>query len=179
MRNTESKKNHILNKIADHLLAHGLQEASLRPMAVAADTSDRMLLHYFMNKEELLTATLMLITNRLILLLTSTGTQPMPFHLLLPHLAVMIKDPQIQPFLRLWLQLTSSAATGEEYCRSIAKKIGDHFFEWILAVIKVERETDRKPLAALAFATIEGLVLLDTLGSDELIADALEGLTLR
>ena len=179
MRNTEGKKNCILNKIADHLLANGLQEASLRPMAAAADTSDRMLLHYFINKEELLTATLMLITNRLLLLLNSSGTQQMPFHLLLPHLAVMIKDPQIQPFLRLWLQLTASAATGEEYCKSIAKKMGDHFFDWILAVIKVERETDRKPLAALAFATIEGLVLLDALGSDELIASALEGLTLR
>ena len=179
MRNTEEKKNQILKKIADHLLAHGLKEASLRPMAVAADTSDRMLLHYFSNKEELLTATLMLITNRLIVLLKSSGTQQMPFHLLLPHLVVMIKDPQIQPFLRLWLQLTSSAATGEEYCKSIAQKIGDHFYDWILAVIKVERETDRKPLAALAFATIEGLVLLDALGSEELIANALEGLTLR
>lgn len=179
MRNTESKKNHILNKIADHLLAHGLQEASLRPMAVAAETSDRMLLHYFMNKEELLTATLLLITNRLILLLKSTSSQPMPFHLLLPHLAVMIKDPKIRPFLRLWLQLASSAATGEEYCRNIAKKISNHFFAWIVAMIEVERETDRASLAALAFATIEGLVLLDALGSDDLIADALKGLTLR
>lgn len=179
MTKIEERKQIITEKIADHLLAHGMKNASLRPLAAVAGTSDRMLLHYFANKEELMTATLLLVTERLMAILSNTQSEQLPFQILLPHLAKMISDPHIRPYLRLWLELAASAAGGEEYYRTIARQICDIFFDWIASALKVEREEDRISLAAFAFATIEGFVLLDMLGYDSLIACGLGGVAIR
>ena len=47
-------KETLLPLLAGHVLAHGLGEASLRPLAKAAGTSDRMLLYHFGTKEALI-----------------------------------------------------------------------------------------------------------------------------
>jgi AcrR family transcriptional regulator len=41
----------LLDRLADYVLAHGLTASSLRPLARAAGTSDRMLLYYFADKD--------------------------------------------------------------------------------------------------------------------------------
>jgi AcrR family transcriptional regulator len=41
--------------MADYVLAHGLADTSLRPLAAALDTSARMLLYHFGSKEQLVT----------------------------------------------------------------------------------------------------------------------------
>jgi AcrR family transcriptional regulator len=178
MKKTEVRRQIVIDKLADHLLVHGMRGASLRQLAAAAGMSDRMLLHYFVNKEELLTAALVLVTERLIGILESGRSEQIPFQVLLPHLAGMIKDHLIRPYLKLWLELVSLTTEEEESYRAIAREICDCFFDWIASALKVEREEDRRPLASLAFATIEGFVLLDALGSGSLINSALEGVTL-
>jgi AcrR family transcriptional regulator len=45
----------LLDEIADYVLAHGLADMSLRPLAAALGTSPRMLLYHFGSKEQLLT----------------------------------------------------------------------------------------------------------------------------
>jgi AcrR family transcriptional regulator len=178
MNKTEARRQLITEMLADHILARGLQGAGLRSLAAAAGTSDRMLLHYFKDKEELLTATLLLVSARLEALLESARSEPLPFHALLPQLAGMLKHPDIRPYLKLWLELAALAAGEGDTYRPIARSICDGFFDWITATIKVEREADRIPLASLALATIEGLVLLDALDMDAKIDAALEGLAL-
>ena len=54
-----------IEAMADYLLAHGLEAATLRQLAEAAGTSDRMLLYYFTDRDELLSATLERIAARL------------------------------------------------------------------------------------------------------------------
>jgi len=44
----------LLPLLAAHVLTHGLGQASLRPLARAAGTSDRMLLYHFGSKEALM-----------------------------------------------------------------------------------------------------------------------------
>ena len=44
----------LLDRIADHVVAHGLAELSLRPLARAVGSSPRVLLYYFGSKEALL-----------------------------------------------------------------------------------------------------------------------------
>ena len=178
MKKTEAKRHQILNMLADHLLEEGLQKASLRQLAAAADMSDRMLLHYFTNKEELLTGALTLVAERLKTILDSAQSQPMPFVTLLPHLAQMIRDDRIQPFMRIWLELVTLAAGGEVTYRQIAKQICDSYLDWIAASLAVKRAEDRRAKAALVLATLEGFVLLDGLGSRDLIDHALEALTM-
>ena len=43
-----------IERMADHVLSEGLAAGTLRPLAAAAGTSDRMLLYYFADKDELL-----------------------------------------------------------------------------------------------------------------------------
>jgi len=43
----------LLDAIVDHLMAHGVAELSLRPLAKAVGSSPRVLLYYFGSKEEL------------------------------------------------------------------------------------------------------------------------------
>ena len=179
MKKSDAKRQAIIERLADHLIVNGMKGASLRPLAAVAGMSDRMLLHYFADKKDLMTATLLLVAERLKTILQSAHSEQLPFQRLVSHLAGMIKDQHIRPYLTLWLELAASAAGGEEYYRTIARQIGDSFFDWIASALKVEHEEDRKALAALAFATVEGFVLLDALGSDALIANALDGLAIH
>jgi AcrR family transcriptional regulator len=178
MKKGDARRQQILERLADHVLAHGLQGASLRPLGTAAGTSDRMLLHYFADKDALLTATLTLVTQRLIAVLDSAQADPMPFHSLLPHLAAMLKDARIQPYLRLWLDLMPFAAGETEPFRSIARSIASTLLSWIAAALDVEREEDRASLAALTLALVEGFVIFDALGDDATRTAALAGIAL-
>jgi AcrR family transcriptional regulator len=179
MKKTDAKRQIITEKIADYLLLHGLKAASLRPLATAAGTSDRMLLHYFTDKEELLTATLILIAKRLVGILKSVRSEQMPFHTLLPFLAEMMKDPQIRPYLRLWLEMAAFAAGGEKLYRAIARQIYDDFLNWITLALQVDREEDRMSMASLALATVEGFVLLDAIDYGSQVTSALKGIAIR
>jgi AcrR family transcriptional regulator len=178
MKKGDARRQQLLERLADHVLAQGLQGASLRPLAAAAGTSDRMLLHYFADKDALLTATLTLATHRLIALLESARADPLPFHRLLPHLAALIKDARMQPYLRLWLELVTVAAGEKEPFRAIAQHIATTLLNWIAAALAVEREEDRAPLAALTLTLVEGFVIFDALGDDATATLALASIAL-
>lgn len=176
LNKTEVKRRKFVEVLADHLLAEGLGQSSLRQMARAAGTSDRMLLHYFTNKDELLTAVLLRVTERLKILLEATRREPMPFPDLIRYLSDRIKDPTVRPFLRLWLELAASAADGEASYRLMARQIMDNFFEWVQTALHVDNEVDRLPMAALALATAEGFAVLDIVDSNHLIQHALKAI---
>ena len=176
MTNKESKRAELAEKVADYLLTNGLSQTSLRPMAATLGTSDRMLLHYFTDKEELLTHALDRITQRLIDLLNSSRPSPMPLHTLISAQAALLNNPVIRPFLALWLELTALSASSLFY-RTRAKEIGVVYMNWLESVILVDDETLRKPLASLAYIIIEGIVLLDAAGNAPLISEALDGLS--
>jgi AcrR family transcriptional regulator len=179
MEKTEARRRVILEKIADHLLEQGMKGSSLRPLAAAAGISDRMLLHYFENKEEVMTAALHLVASRMTTLLEGARSAPMPFHTLMPHLAGMRTDPNVRPYLRLWLELAALSASGEEAYRQVARQLGDYFYAWLTSELLVEKEEERASLAALAFVTIEGFVFLDAIGENSLIESALNELQRR
>ncbi len=155
-----------LERMADHLLREGMTGASLRPLAAAAGTSDRMLLYYFADKDELLTATLEHVTARLAGLLDEAGPgrPPLPFSALLAEVWKAIRAPDLQPYMRLWLELAASAARGQDLHRTIAGRIADGFLTWTAERLYVEQEADRAPQAALLLATVDGLALLDAVG---------------
>lgn len=179
MKKTKLKRQAVIDKIADHLLENGLQQTSLRQLAKVVGMSDRMLMYYFTDKDDLVTAALNAIALRMVTLLENAGSEQLPYQALLPQLVHMIQTPTIRPYLRLWLELVSPAAGEIEPYASISQQIFHGFLNWIASTLKVEREEERQPLAALALATIEGLVLLDALNYNEQIADALKGISLQ
>ena len=111
-------------------------------------------------------------------MLNQARPEPMPFRALLSRLAGMLGDPQIRPYLRLWLELAAVSAGGDESSRVTARRICDSFLAWISGALDVEREEERAPLAALAFATTEGLVLLDAVGAGIMAPLAVQGLSM-
>jgi AcrR family transcriptional regulator len=51
-----SRRDDLLDQVTDHVLEHGLIGLTLRPLAAAVGTSDRMLLYHFGSRDELVTA---------------------------------------------------------------------------------------------------------------------------
>ncbi len=177
----DDRREAALERMADHLLVQGLAGASLRPLAAAAGTSDRMLLYYFKDKDELLTATLGRIMERLARLLDGVGggAGPMPFTALLLEIRAVFRSPALQPYMRLWIELAASAARDEAPHRAVAGQIADGFLAWTASRLQVEQEAGRIPLAALLLATVDGLALLDAVGRSAIADDAAAALPLR
>ncbi len=176
MKKGEMKKQAHIESMKHYILENGLTKASLRNLAKASGTSDRMLLHYFQDKEDLMTEVLQAITQDLIDLLKANQTEPLPLNVLVPHLGKMLKEPAVKPYLRLWLELMAEASKKEEPYYSAARKIAASFKAFYREVLLVEKEESKEKLDALALVMVEGLVLMDALDFDEDINLALQAL---
>ena len=177
----DDRREAAIERMADHLLSEGLGSATLRPLAAAAGTSDRMLLYYFADKDDLLTATLDRIAKRMITQLD--GAIPVephrPFPVLLEQVWAAMASESLRPFMPLWLDLAAGAARGLQPHRHVAGQIADGFLAWV--TIRLEPEGDREPslLAPLFLASIEGMYLLEAIGRGALAASAVIELASR
>ena len=162
----DERREAAIERMADHVLSEGLGAATLRPLAAAAGTSDRMLLYYFVDKDELLTATLDRIAARMIVELD--GAIPVeprrPFSVLLEQVWAALTSETLKPFMPLWLDLASRAARGLQPHRNIAGQIADGFLAWVTSRLKVSRGIELAPSAALFLASIEGMLFLEAAG---------------
>ena len=52
---TRLKREEIVQRVAQHLVAKGFQDSGIRALAASAGISDRMLMYYFDSKDELIT----------------------------------------------------------------------------------------------------------------------------
>ncbi len=157
--------------MGDHILAHGLNGASLRPLAKAAGTSDRMLIYYFDDKAGLLTAILEAIAARMTGLILERDTQaPLPYEACLRRMMAIFNDAIFTPYMRLFLDIAARAATGDPFYARVGEQLGRLYFEWGKAQLESDNlERD----AARLIATVEGLVVLQALGLHDLCAQVL------
>ncbi len=117
---SDDRRAAIIERLADHVLAHGLTASSLRPLAKAAATSDRMLLYYFKDKNEIVAATLECISARMVVLMgPRTASTPQSFTALRAQLAGIVLDPVFWPYMRVWLETASRAAHGDPLDRPV------------------------------------------------------------
>ncbi len=162
-----------LDSLADHMLAHGLGGCSLRALAGAAGTSDRMLLYYYADKDALLAAIFDHVAARMMTFLVAAApAQPLPHAALRAQIAPTLRDPAVAPFMRLWLELAAAGAAGDDRARSVGAVIGRGFLDWTVAHLAGH---DRAAAARL-LAEVEGLVLLDALGLGDVVDQALSNL---
>ncbi len=171
MNKTDDRRATILDRLADHILAHGLIAASLRPLAKAAGTSDRMLLYYFADKAELINTALETITARTVgLLAVRTAPEPMPYSILVAQLASVIDDEELWPYLRVFLEVASRAANGDPLYRDIGGRIGQGFYVWGMNQLDSQQpEID----AARLLVMTEGMIFLKGVGLSEIARKAL------
>lgn len=178
MRVRDAKRAEAVERMADHLLEHGLAAATLRPLAAAAGVSDRMLLYYFGSKEDVMAATLTRVAGRLTAEL-DTAIPPGPRlkrGKLLRRLWSLVASPGMSGYMRVWLELAAAAASGAEPHRGIAGGIAAGFLDWIEARIDADK-AERHGMSARLLATLEGALLLDALGRRDLAEAAVGALT--
>ena len=162
----------LIDRLADHVLEHGLAASSLRPLAKAAGTSDRMLLYYFADKDAVIAAALDRIAARMVALLDAAAPPaPLPPASLRDHLAPLLGDAAAWPFMRVWLDMAARAAQGDAAIRAVGGQIGQAFLDWIGHHIDVPVAA-RDAAAARVLIEIEGTALLAALGLDAAIAAA-------
>ncbi len=154
------KRAEVVEKLAGHVLSAGLGDTGLRRLAEVAGTSDRMLLYYFENKEELLSAVLERITSDLaesLEALAAGGRMPPARALQLMWAALKLDANADQ--LRLWLDLSSAACRGDPFYRSVVTRIRQDWMERLSAILDTPPR-ERAALATLMMAAVDGQVVL-------------------
>jgi AcrR family transcriptional regulator len=160
IRATDARRAALVERLADHVLAHGLGAASLRQLARTAGTSDRMLLYYFPDKEALMAAVLQALAGRLTATLEAAAGAPMPAAALRPRLTALLLDDAMWPYMRVWLELAARAAAGDKAAQAVGGALARGFLHWVETQLD-EGSTEE---AARLLATAEGQVLLKALG---------------
>lgn len=170
----DTRRAEIIQRLTDYVLAEGLSAASLRPLAKAAGISDRMLLYYFTDKAEIITAVLEQISARLVALISErTASEPLPLDALRRQLAGVLFEDALWPYMRIWLQVAARAAMGDVYYRGVGEQIGRGFLEWAKAQLQSESDAQLDIDAARLMVSMEGMLFLKSIGLDDVNAAAL------
>ena len=161
------RRDAVLEGVVDHLLDHGLGNASLRALAAAVGTSDRMLLYYFSDKDELMLEAFACIVQRQSALLDKilpAGRQP--FEVLLARMWQILKAPDYAPYMRIWYDALGRASQGEDLYRTLTSRVLDLWFEWFEPHSSAPSAKRKEEIAAV-IASACGLVMLRYLGREK------------
>ncbi len=165
MSRDSARKAELVCQLADHVLSHGLGSASLRPLAAAVGTSDRMLLYYFPDKSALIAAVLEEVAARMTMLLEmQREAVPVAASELEARLMPIVLDPAVWPFMQLWLEMAAMAARGDATCARVGGGIAEGFVAWLEAQLANPDPQERSDEALRLLMLIEGGVLLKSLG---------------
>lgn len=173
MAKAQDRRAALLDCLADHVLALGLSASSLRSLAKAAGTSDRMLLYYFPDKGALIAAVLEVIAARMVILLDARkAAGPLRYEVLRPKLLGIVFADELWPYMRLWLEMASLAALGDPVFRSVGEQLGRGFLTWGAAQLDSADDASRAVEAANLLVVIEGTLLLRSIGLGDVAAQA-------
>jgi AcrR family transcriptional regulator len=143
-----------------HLLRHGVATLSLRPLAAALGTSDRMLLYYFGTREQLLAAALdevgRQLREALVAALPPVRVRPAQ---LVGQAWTALQAPATEPHLRLYLEVSGLTARGREPFGTAAGEVARAWLGWVAERLDVPPER-RDAAAAGVLGVLDGLLLL-------------------
>lgn len=154
-----------LDGMAQHVLAHGLNNASLRPLAQAVGTSDRMLIYHFGSKEGLIDALLRHLAAGFVAGLEAALPPGRSASLAdcLAEVVALLRDPGMAGYARIWLDILSAAAGGEVAHRQAGQDIMAGFALWLEG--RLPEGTAQSAAVAQALLTLlEGVVVMDSVG---------------
>lgn len=161
-------KTQLLTDMGTHVLAHGLNTASLRPLAEAAGTSDRMLIYHFGSKDALIAALLRHLAQDLAAKL-GAALPPVAFEsqgALLEALVAITRSEVGMPYMRVWLDILSAAMNGSALHRETGRVMLEGYFDWLKARLP-EATPDPDLAARQIMLLIEGTHVLDAAGHSE------------
>jgi AcrR family transcriptional regulator len=169
-------KDAMLQAMVAHVLEHGVTDASLRPLARAAGTSDRMLIYHFVSKEKLIGAILTRLAEMFGLLLDTqfAAERAVTRKDCLTAVARVTRSPELRPVMRVWMQVLAAAAAGETAYLETGRAIIERLLTWVEAHLP-EGDPDPAGTARTMLVLVEGAVVLDLAGRGDVADAALTG----
>lgn len=152
--------------MAGHVLENGLRDASLRPLAKAAGTSDRMLIYHFGSKESLIEALL----THLAETLASSMSAMVPEgrasseRACVAEIMETMRQPHLRGFQRVWFEIAAEAVIEDGAYRRTGAAILSLFRNWLAARVPAETLVDESNLDRL-LTMIEGMLVLEAFGN--------------
>ncbi|MFC5677315.1 TetR/AcrR family transcriptional regulator [Aeromicrobium endophyticum] len=161
------KRQELAEAATDHALEHGLIGLSLRPLAAAIGTSDRMLIYHFGSKDELVDAVLDVSNERSIAVIRSTPAAD-SVEAAVTALWDVFSSGQLQRCQRMYVEAAALGLFGREPYATSVRRSND---VWLAAIADHLRasgasESAAPRLASLVDATFNGLMLDGPLEDD-------------
>ena len=176
MTRTPMTRENLLPQLAAYALEHGIAGLSLRPLAAAAGTSDRMLLYHFGSKQQLVAELLEYIAAGFTLALD--GVLPKGRResraACLEAVATATRGAAFRPYLVLWWQVVAGAAHGEATYAATAGAIMDGLLSWLEHLLPADDPAPHEA-AKQILTLIEGAQMLDAIGRSAIADGGLAG----
>ena len=152
-------------RMARFVLENGLDRATLRPLAAAAGTSDRMLIYRFGSKDRLIAAILAHLAEDLAGLLEQAlpPAEGVGAAQRIDAIIGLLRTPAVRPYLRLWLEILARALRGEAAFEGIAAGIMDRFLAWVEREVPPLRPDPRHSARAV-LTLLEGVIVMEAAG---------------
>lgn len=137
-----AKRQALLAGIRAYVLRNGLADLSLRPLAQALGTSDRMLLYYFGTKERMITEAVSLYDRRPLLrartLLDTVGTPSdvQGLRRFMEELWRNFSDPEVRAALPLYLEVMSASVLHPDRYGPVMRDIVTEWTDMIASILR-------------------------------------------
>lgn len=164
-RHPSTQRNQLLPALGAYVLENGLAQASLRPMAQAAGTSDRMLIYHFTSKDQMIEAVLEHLASELEIILTGA----MPVHrsssieACFSEVMHLLRRNDVRRYLLVWLEIVAAAGLGNDRFGIVGAQMLKRFLPWLEDRLP-DDIADREATAAMLLALIEGCIVMDAVG---------------
>jgi AcrR family transcriptional regulator len=159
-RGRPEQRQAFLSGAVEHVLRHGASGLSLRPLAAALGTSDRMLLYYFGSREHLLETVLDSVGDGLVAALSEAvpvgRSRP---EVLLRAVWSIARDPGVEPVLRLYVETVGQAAAQVAPFPAVARRVAGRWLTWAQDRVDVP-VAEQQDAAAALLASVDGLLVL-------------------
>jgi len=161
----DARRAAIVERLTDFILTQGLDAATLRPLAAAAGTSDRMLLYYFADRQAILAAVLANAGLRLAEQLSAlSDAMPRDAPALEAELLSLTASPDLAPYMRLWIDVAARAARGDPLLRAVGEQVARGFLAWIAARLAIPDPAERATAALRLLRLTDGAMVLRAVG---------------
>lgn len=125
-----SRREDLANAATDYALQHGLVGLSLRPVAAALDTSDRMLLYHFAGKDDLVATMLRVSNDRSVAAIRALSPSRSVRHAV-RRLWEAVSSPALDRCQRMYVEAAALGLLGREPYASVVREANA---AWVAAV---------------------------------------------
>ena len=147
----EQKRVELLERIVDYVMANGLSDLSLRPLADAVGTSPRVLLYYFTSKEALIASVMAGSRERQRAIFDELPRNPQSYADTVRAAWALMSNPKHERVFRLFFEVYGLALQDPHRFPDFAERAVN---DWLAYLGVGAREEGHTPADARAIATV-------------------------